>query len=168
MKANPSFLILGIFFFGIVSSHGQSNANNFWQLIRGSDPIYVVRLNAITSASIHDYVVGGTVKVSEVTIGTQGSTQARFYVLQPISESGGGGVGGLATNLTQRAQDAAERATNLVGGTAVWKGVVKDYPATTHAHTVEYRIESKEKLQGLLKSLTDSLTSGRGDSFKLD
>jgi hypothetical protein len=45
---------------------------------------------------------------------------------------------------------------------------VKDYPATTHAHTVEYRIESKEKLQGLLKSLTDSLTSGRGDSFKLD
>jgi len=36
---------------------------------------------------------------------------------------------------------------------AVWQKVVKNYPTTTHAHTVEYRLETLDQLNRVQKSL---------------
>lgn len=162
-----AILVLGAWFFVVGQVFAQP-APQLWIVERGGDPVYVVKLSAIASASLHEYVVGGTVKVTEVTIGTLGSTQARFYHLQPVTETSSGGVAGLTNVLTQRGQQMAERVASVTGADPIWRGVIKDYPTTTHAHTVEYRVDSTEKLKALLKSVLKALETDRPESFKLD
>lgn len=152
----------------VVAQGMAQSAPGLWKVERLGETVYAVKLSAIASASLHEYVVGGTVRVTEVTIGTLGSTQARFYHLQPVTATSGGGPLGLANTLTQRGQQIAERAAEVTGAAPVWRGVVKDYPTTTHAHTVEYRVESLQKLQELLKSVVKALETDRPESFKLD
>jgi hypothetical protein len=43
--------------------------------------------------------------------------------------------------------------------------VVKNYPDTTHARTIEYRIQSEEELGALYGSLRTAWESGRGRRF---
>jgi hypothetical protein len=52
--------------------------------------------------------------------------------------------------------DAADRS-----GTDAWKKVVKSYPATTHARTIEYRVSSKESLTQIFTSAASSQSTGR-------
>ena len=51
---------------------------------------------------------------------------------------------------------------------APWQKVIKTYPTTTHAHTVEYRLASKSDLQNLRQSLEQAWTTGRGANFKIE
>lgn len=139
-----------------------------WQVDKGGQAIYVVRISAMASASMHEYVVGGSVLVTEVTIGTLGSTQARFYHMQPVTAATGGGVGGLTNIVTQRGQQVAERVAEVTGAPPVWRGVIKDYPTSTHAHTVEYRVESLELLRQLLNSAIKAMETDRSERFRLD
>ena len=44
--------------------------------------------------------------------------------------------------------------------------VVKSYPTTTHARTVEYRLSDRESLSKLFKSIEDAWLNGRAGSFK--
>lgn len=69
--------------------------------------------------------------------------------------------------LTQRGEQVADRVAGVTGAERVWRGVIKDYPTSTHAHTVEYRIHSLEVLGKLLDSAVASLESGRGERFRL-
>jgi hypothetical protein len=43
--------------------------------------------------------------------------------------------------------------------------VIKKFPETTHAHTIEYRIQSEQELTGLYASVRASWESGRGRKF---
>ena len=61
--------------------------------------------------------------------------------------------------MQQRATDAA---ISQAGDEPVWQKVVKNYPTTTHAHTVEYRLSSKANLQQLYSSLEQAWTTGKG------
>jgi hypothetical protein len=126
--------------------------------------VYLVALRSIASISTHEYIVDGAARVTEVTVATNSSVEARFYYLEPVTPSSASTLvpTSALTVLTQHAQDTVN---SQASSESVWQKVVKTYPTTTHAHTVEYRLESKDNLQALYSSLQQSWTTGKGVNF---
>lgn len=124
---------------------------------------YIVRLTSITSVSMHEYLVDGTAKVAEVNIGTRGSELVRFYFIEANAPSAPNGIGQSGIDkVKEKIQEGSER----LGTDQMWQKVSKNYPTTTHAHTVEYRVGSKEVLLKLFKSVEDAWLKGTGGTFK--
>ena len=133
---------------------------NFWQA-RLPDGHFMVALDKITSISRHRYVLDGAVIVDEVTVDTVGQALARFYFLSPITDAIPGNT---VTNLAETGRGLIEGATERAG-VDVQKMVVKKYPDTTHAKSIEYRINSAEELKSLYTSVQTAWESGRGRQF---
>ena len=119
---------------------------------------YEVALRAVISVSIHEYVVDGAARVNEVNVDTQGNMAVRFYYLEPSAAKSPLGVGQSAID---RISDLAKEAGRRVGADEVWQRVVKSYPATTHAHTIEYRVESEDQLKQIFSSAQGAFESGK-------
>lgn len=118
---------------------------------------YQVIVGAMLSVSSHEYVVDGAARVTEVNVDTTGQLAVRFYFIEPAVTSGPGGLGAATLGKVQSMlTEAAERS-----GTDAWKKVVKSYPTTTHARTVEYRVSSKDALNKIFASASNSLTTGK-------
>ena len=128
----------------------QSNGNNgnndnqpqqeqglqgFWE-IKMPGGKFVVPIAKIASVSEHTYVADGT-RVYEVTVDTDGNQTARFYHLAPAST---GGPLNITKNAIDRVTNLAQNATQKTNTEEVWSTVVKNYPATTHARTAEFRV----------------------------
>jgi hypothetical protein len=122
---------------------------------------YLVALRSIASISTHEYIVDGAAQVTELTVATNSSVEARFYYLEPATNNS---APALATAGTLQAmqQHVNDLATSQAGGNPVWEKVIKNYPSTTHAHTVEYRLSTKENLEQIYQSLEQSWTTGKG------
>jgi hypothetical protein len=111
---------------------------------------YEVAIRSIISVSTHEYVVDGVARVTEMNIETPGSLEVRFYYLEPITPTSPVGIGQSAMD---KVQELAEQAAGrVVPGEPPWEKVIKNYPTTTHAHTVEYRLDSKDQVQTLFNS----------------
>ncbi len=124
---------------------------------------YLVKLGAISSVSRHEYLVDGVGRVSEVTVSAQGPALARFYYVEPNVPQLPGGVGQSTVNfLEEKMREGVSRA----GADDVWRTVIKSYPVATHAHTVEYRLQTRDALDKLFGSLERAFTTGRGETFK--
>jgi hypothetical protein len=126
--------------------------------------VFVVNLPTISSASTHEYIVDGIGRVTELTIVTTGSVVARFYyieVLQPKSPIG------LGQSVMDKAQEKAEELATRVSPEPVWKKVVKNYPTSTHAHTVEYRLESREQVTKLFDSVERAWRANAETTIKI-
>jgi hypothetical protein len=124
---------------------------------------YQVLASAILSVSSHEYVVDGAARVSEVNVDTSGQFAVRFYFIEPAAASGPGGIGAATLGKVQGLlTEAAERS-----GTDAWKKVVKSYPATTHARTIEYRVGGKDALNRIFASASKVMTTGRSDEVKI-
>lgn len=122
---------------------------------------YTVRLSTITSVSTHEYLVDATAKVTELTIATTGSEIARFYHISPVTPSIPSPLGQSGVNMvSDKLKETADR------GAGEWQKVVKNYPMTTHAHTIEYRVNSRETLLQIYKSAHKAWTEDRTDSIK--
>lgn len=121
---------------------------------------YVVAHDSINAVSSQEYVLDGAARVIEVNVSTSGIFQPRFYYIEPINLPGA--VGEAATRALDAAQAAARR---VIPGDAIWSKVVKEYPITTHAGTIEYRLETKEQLKALYQSLEQSWIQGRSEVF---
>lgn len=126
--------------------------------------VYLVALRSIVSISSHEYLVDGAARVTEVTVATASTVEARFYFLEPLASN----TPAQATleQLQQRVQDLSS--SHGAPADAVWQKVVKTYPTTTHAHTVEFRLASKGDLQTLYQSVEQSWTTGKGVNFKIE
>ena len=136
--------------------------NGFWRCeLPGG--VFLVALRNIQSVSTHEYIVDGAARVTEVTIATSSSVEGRFYFLEPMTV---GTVGATLQQLQQHVQDLSS--DHLGADDKVWEKVIKNYPATTHAHTVEYRLTSKENLQQIYSTLEQAWTTGRGVSLKTE
>ncbi len=134
--------------------------NGFWRCEMPGG-IFLVALRNIQSISSHEYIVDGAARVTEVTIATSSSVEGRFYYLEPVTPSAAGAT------LQQLQQHVKDLASNHVDDSdKVWEKVIKNYPTTTHAHTVEYRLTSKENLQQLYSSLEQAWMSGRGAALQ--
>ncbi|MGF1656482.1 MAG: hypothetical protein ACFCU3_05820 [Verrucomicrobiales bacterium] len=120
---------------------------------------FLVNLSAITSISTHQYVVDGVMLVDECTIGTTGGLIARFYSVGSINPEMPLGVGETVLgSLREKAQEVRERLDTA----GLSNAVVKNYPTTTHAQTVEYRLANVAEVQRVYTSVERALLSGRG------
>ncbi len=125
---------------------------------------YEVAIRSIVSVSSHEYIVDGAARVNEINVDTLGNMSARFYYLEPTAAKSPVGVGQSAID---RISELAKEAGQRVGADQVWRRVVKTYPTTTHAHSIEYRVESEEQLKQIFSSAQSAFESGRTTTFKL-
>ena len=116
--------------------------------------IYVVPLRSIAAVATHEYVVDGVARVTEVNIDTTGNALGRFYYLEPITPQTPLGVGQATLN---KVQELAEEAASRTGQEDAWQKVVKNYPGSTHAHTIEFRVASKGQLTTIFESVDRAL-----------
>jgi len=128
---------------------------------------YQVDVNQITSISVHRFIVDGALMVDELTVDSLGNTVARFYVADRNTEIET--PRGVGQSLLDKAQEKVDQAREKLGATN-WmdRAVVKSYPTSTHAHTVEYRVATKEQLMNLYDSISDAWKKGQAGSFKLE
>lgn len=127
---------------------------------------YIVAHDSINGVSMQEYVLDGAARVTEVNVSTSGVMQPRFYYIEPLNVDAPTSAGG---SVVDRAQSALEdAASRVVPGDPVWAKVVKSYPTTTHAGTIEFRVESKEQLKNLYESLEDSWIKGRSEIFRAE
>lgn len=135
--------------------------NRFWQASIGGGS-YMVALDRIASVSRHEYLLDGAVIVDEVTIDTVGQALARFYFLRPVTDATrGSAAANVAGRAVDRARELAERSAGRAG-VDVQNMVVKKYPETTHAKTIEFRVQSAGQLDALYKSVRDAWEKNRG------
>ncbi len=135
----------------------------FWQAAFDNGGHYLVKLNQITCASKHEYIGNGAARVIEVTIGCDAAVVARFYFLEPLGKDTPVSAGNVIMN---RVQDVAKETAGRVSPTIAKLNVVKDYPNTTHAHTVEYVVQTEATLSSLYSSLMQAINTGRGRTWK--
>jgi len=126
--------------------------------------IYEVAVRSIVSVSMHEYLVDGPVRVVEMNIDTQGSALVRFYFLEPNVPNAPGGVGAA---LVDKAQQLLTQAADKTGQDA-WKKVIKNYPTTTHARTVEYRLQSRDELNKVFEAAEDAFRLQRNRTVKIE
>jgi hypothetical protein len=125
---------------------------------------YVVALRSIVSISTHEYLVDAAARVTEMNIDTMGNSLVRFYYIEPAIPQTPIGT---AQAVLQHAQEAAQQLATRTGTEEIWKKVTKNYPTTTHAHTIEYRVDSKEQLQKIFQSADTAFRELKDTEFKV-
>ncbi|MCF7667989.1 MAG: hypothetical protein K9M60_04325 [Akkermansiaceae bacterium] len=142
----------------------SASANRFWQATLGGGH-YMVALDRISSVSRHKYVLDGALIVDEVTVDALGQSLARFYFITPISDAvKGNGAAAVVSSAVDRGREMIDKAA-ATAGAAVHEMVVKKFPETTHARTIEFRLLSEAELTGLYDSVRAAWESGRGRKF---
>lgn len=135
----------------------------FWQCnINGGEMMVAVdRIGAISKTQ---YILDGGLLCTEVTIDTLGGQSlTRIYHVVPATE---GMAANAATKLIDRAKEVVDK-NAARAGTKMHEMVQKSYPATTHAHTVEFRVMDVQDLEALYASLKATWTSGIGRTFTI-
>lgn len=139
-----------------------TSSKRFWEAdLPGGN--YMVAIDKISSVSIHSYVVSQTIVVHEVNVQTSGSGLVRFYTFEVPGE---GGVASSAKNLIERGKSIVESAGSRTG-VDLNTTVEKEYPITTHAHTIEFRLFDTGDLEQLYSSVKRALKEGRGRKFSI-
>ena len=153
-------LLLTALTLSLSSLSAQENAPTtsirFWEATLPSGD-FMVALHRITSISKHEYHVG-VVKITEVVIDTDGNSLARFYTSEILSQA----------DLVNRAiEKSRETLTNSTGGESGLEGnpVIKDYPTTTHAKTVEYNLKDVGAVDSLYNSIKRAWSRNNGAKF---
>ena len=68
------------------NSSSEQIPSRFWKAsLPGGE--YMVALNSISSIAKHTYIVDGAARVYEVTVADKSSAIARFYFIEPVTES---------------------------------------------------------------------------------
>jgi hypothetical protein len=139
----------------------SSGPTRFWQasLAGGS---FMVALDKISSVSRAKYLLDGAVIVDEVTVDTVGQALARFYFITPVTDALPGTT---ASELSKRGRELVDKAAERAGNSELPSMVIKKYPDTTHAKSVEFRLNSEADLAALYSSVKSCWESGRGRQF---
>lgn len=143
------------------SAEQESNPA-FWQARFNNGGHYLVKIGNISSASKHEYIANAAARVVEVTIAASGAVVARFYYLEPIGKDSPAAA---VVNTVNQVQSLAQNTVNKLSPGAADIKVVKDYPNTTHAHTVEYALQSEAALDSLFQSLLKAIDLNRGRTW---
>ncbi len=165
--ALASFLVLG------QVSHAQdkdkkentdvtTSSKRFWEAnLPGGN--YMVALDRISAVSKHSYIVSKSLVVHEVNVQTSGSGFVRFYAFDVPGENSEANV---AKNLIERGKGIIELGGKRAG-IDTNTTVEKEYPVTTHAHTIEYRLFDNGDLNQLYSSLKRAWRENRGRKFSV-
>lgn len=143
---------------GITEAQGRER---FWEANVGGGQ-FMVPLNRIVSVSRHRYILDGALVVDEVTVDTEGQALVRFYHITPITdEMRGSGFVESATRLVERGKELVQQGADRAG-TQIQDMVVKQFPHTTHAKQIEFRVLSAEALGAIHGSVKRAWETGRG------
>jgi hypothetical protein len=126
---------------------------------------YMVARNAISAVSSQQYIVDGSTRVTEVNVTTNGNFHPRFYFQEVVDVNAPVNVPG-----SQMAADMAIAAAKAAVDEAVPDSatkVVKNYPATTHASTIEFRMPSAAAVQKVYDSVTRVWLTGESEVYTL-
>ncbi|MEO5914706.1 MAG: hypothetical protein ABIS50_10765 [Luteolibacter sp.] len=138
----------------------SAGPQRFWQASLGGGN-YMVALDRITSVSRHKYLLDGAVIVDEVTVDTVGQALARFYFMSPVTDAAPGNT---VSDLANRGRELVDKAARRTGA-EVQNMVVKKFPETTHAKSIEYRVLTEADLTALYASVKNAWETGRGRQF---
>jgi hypothetical protein len=127
---------------------------------------YLVARNAISAVSMQQYVLDGVANVTEVNVTTNGNFHPRFYFLEMIDAAAAGAKAPGGDLASVAALAAAKEAVEMADSDATGK-VVKNYPATTHAGTIEFRLPTAAAVQKLYESVTRTWLTGESEAFTL-
>lgn len=122
---------------------------------------YLVKCDRISALSKHEYVADGVARVVEVNLTMNSNMAVRFYYLEPLRLEGGGIVGA-GQGVVDKTREVVQGAATRISPTLTEIKVVKSYPHSTHAHTVEFVLGTEEQLIALHASLERSFRTGRG------
>ena len=140
--------------------------NRFWQASVGGGH-YMVALDRISALSRHKYVLDGAVIVDEVSIDALGQALVRFYYITPITDATGGSqVAEAAARIVDRGRELIDKAGSNAGSN-IQNMVIKKFPDTTHARSIEYRVLSESELTALYSSVRTAWESGKGRKFSI-
>ena len=170
MKKIPLLSILALLItVGMIPAQAQQPQQGQIPVWRCELPggVFIVDPVTISSVSSHEYIVDGVARVTELTIATTGAIVARFYYLEPLKVKSPVDVGqSLIDKVDEKIQEGTAR-LEQAGVEPIWKKVIKNYPLSTHAHTVEYRVESKEQLDKILKSVENAWRHRQNITLKI-
>lgn len=174
-----SLLLLAAVSAGAQTAPGQNPTGQGGQQQQGDEPTrdglwdgrlkggnYIVRCNSIIALSKHEYVADGVARVVEVNLTLSSSQIVRFYFLEPVKIESGSNLVNAGTQAVERAKGMFEQAAGRVSPTLTDPKVVKSYPASTHAHTVEFVLKEEARLNSLFQSLERGFRSGQGRIWK--
>lgn len=113
---------------------------------------YMVKCGQMIGLSKHEYVADAAARVVEVNLTLSSSTVVRFYYLEPVKLDGNGIIA-VGQQAIDKARQAVTDAAGRVSPTLTDPKVVKSYPISTHAHTVEYVIKEEARINSLFDSL---------------
>jgi hypothetical protein len=108
----------------------------------------------IEFVSLQNYIVDGRMEVTEATAIMKTKTLVRFYFIDKVDD------GSIVEKTAEKVKDAAEQYVPTVGNVIQGTGgdkVVKNYPVTTHAQNIEYRLSTKQKVIAIYESLDKML-----------
>ena len=108
----------------------------------------MVALNSISSIAKHTYIVDGAARVFEVTVADKSSAIARFYFIEPVTDSSPINAGQVVLD---RLKSVTKEASERLGAGDVWDQVIKNYPSSTHAKTVGVTFLESEPFLGSKK-----------------
>lgn len=127
---------------------------------------YIVRCNSIIALSKHEYVSDGVARVVEVNLTLNSAQVVRFYFLEPVRVESGSSMVNAGTQALERAKGMVEQAAGRVSPTLTQPQVVKNYPASTHAHTVEFVLKDEARLNSMFQSMERGFRTGQGRIWK--
>jgi hypothetical protein len=127
---------------------------------------YIVRCNAIIALSKHEYLSDGVARVVEVNLTLNSAQIIRFYFLEPYKPETGSNMVASGTQALDKAKGLFDQAAGRVAPGITDPKVVKNYPTSTHAHTVEFVLKDEATLNSLFGSLERSLRTGQGRLWK--
>jgi len=150
--------------------HAQNNNNNntqerpeFWQAnLPGGE--YVVKTSEITAVSKHSYIVKGLL-ITELNVDTTGNSLLRIYHIAVLGE---GSDANIAQNTLARAKELIDQASDRASGQNQSDVVVKDYPNSTHAKTVEFRVLDEDELDTIYSSVKKAWRRNKSDTVKIE
>ncbi len=136
----------------------ESDAHRrFWQAsVPGGH--YMVAIDRIASISMHQYVLDAQLLVTEMVIDTNGRGLARFYYVTSVAEESGSAS---AARIVGKGRELLDRAGQRAGSNAL-DLAQKNYPTTSHAGMIEYRMLDLRDLNALYKSLQNAWETGKG------
>lgn len=125
---------------------------------------FVIPYNRIVSVTRHQYMIDGGGKVDEVTVDTSGTVIARYYFLESPLESNPTNAGQIINNRLNQTKNLLENRTGVDADM-----VIKHYPDTTHAKTVEFRVSDRAHLGSIFQHVTHEWIEmgGRGQGQTL-
>lgn len=126
----------------------------------------IVPVDKIASVAQQKYILDAQFVIHEVSIDSLGNSLIRIYYIEPIAES--------ASSVSAFGSAARDRARELAGELQGRTGtqdldpetaVTKNYPTTTHSHTVEFRVSSIEELRAVYRSVSTAFTRSKGRTY---